>query len=382
MPDLFVTKSLTGYYTDTSKVSGASSNVTNEYASFTVSRAGGTSPGWPKSKRTNNFVYQRFFKQNPYGVVETSVSVLNGAVGYQPHCYRFGVMLPPTSKVDDLTARLKADFLTALKGQKVNVAVAVAERKQAMKMIAGTATGLAESLSLLTEFGRAKTASGKLKAGRKLFRLITGGSLKQSTKGLANTILSWKYGWKPLVQDLKGLAEEIARIEKPAEEKRPIVLKKRMKLDWPAANELVGRYRATQRGYTEVSCYARYTRERIADVSALGVTNIPAALWELTTLSFVLDWVIGVGDFLNNLDASLGLTFLDGGLTIFEKYEMVTVSQTNDPGYRVDTTATDRFIGVRRASWLDFPTQALPIVKNPFKLSNAISAAALVRQRT
>jgi hypothetical protein len=168
----------------------------------------------------------------------------------------------------------------------------------------------------------------------------------------------------------------------PSDEKKPIVLRHRLKLDWPATSELVGRYRATQNGFTEVSCYARYTRTRLADVSALGLTNPASFLWEKTSLSFVLDWVIGVGEFLNNLDASYGLEFLDGGLTIFEKYEMVTASTTSEPGYRVSTTAKDKFVGTRRSFWADFPTQNFPIAKNPFKLSNAISAAALVRQRS
>jgi len=44
-----------------------------------------------------------------------------------------------------------------------------------------------------------------------------------------------------------------------------------------------------------------------------GLANPAALAWELIPFSFVADWFVGVGDYLNAQTALLGLTVVDGG---------------------------------------------------------------------
>lgn len=48
------------------------------------------------------------------------------------------------------------------------------------------------------------------------------------------------------------------------------------------------------------------------DASSLGLTNIPYLIWDSIPLSFVIDWIIPVGNFFNSFDSTLGLTFKGG----------------------------------------------------------------------
>lgn len=379
MPNLSVNQSILGTKVITNKVSGDSLTLSATYASFAIVRVSSLTPSWPKAIRTNAFTYQKFFDQNPFGSVESSVTRQDGVVAGNPHCYKFGVELPAQSELTNLISESKQDFLTKLKAQKVNLSVAVGERKQTYKMITGLATSLSSTAPLVTQMAsrNRKVSEG---AARKFVRLVLGQSMSAASKKAANILLAYKYGLKPLLNDIQGLAEEVARIE--MEKDSILTLRHKAKLSRPASKELPGRYLASQTGTTDVTCYARYKRGPLANASTLGLTNPASLAWELTTLSFVLDWAIGVGDFLNRIDATLGLTFIDGGVTIFEKYEMVTVSSTNESGYVVNARAVSKFIGCRRSVWNDFPSLALPSVKNPLKFGNAMSALALIRQRT
>jgi len=54
------------------------------------------------------------------------------------------------------------------------------------------------------------------------------------------------------------------------------------------------------------------TDPTIYQLNRYGVANPLSLLWELTTLSFVVDWFTGIGDFLDSLTASFGLSYLWG----------------------------------------------------------------------
>lgn len=52
-----------------------------------------------------------------------------------------------------------------------------------------------------------------------------------------------------------------------------------------------------------------------------GLINLPALLWELTPLSFVVDWFLPVGDYLSNLDTMAGVDVLGGTYSLRVKGE-------------------------------------------------------------
>jgi hypothetical protein len=57
------------------------------------------------------------------------------------------------------------------------------------------------------------------------------------------------------------------------------------------------------------------TDQTVASLRDYGLINIAENAWELIPFSFVVDWFVGVGDFLHNITALAGLTFENGSIT-------------------------------------------------------------------
>jgi hypothetical protein len=125
-----------------------------------------------------------------------------------------------------------------------------------------------------------------------------------------------------------------------------------------------------------------------SSLSSLGLTNPLNVAWELTKLSFVVDWAIGVGSWLGQLGATFGKSFFGGSVTTFTKLRGVQeftkhykdfsfVSQTEDTYWTaVKETTTCNRIGL--VSW---PVNYLPAFKDPRGLSHLASAISLLKQR-
>lgn len=62
--------------------------------------------------------------------------------------------------------------------------------------------------------------------------------------------------------------------------------------------------------------------EFLTSASRLGITNLPYVLWDSVPLSFVADWVIPVGSYLNAWDALLGMKFKGAHVGIIRSQEV------------------------------------------------------------
>jgi len=56
----------------------------------------------------------------------------------------------------------------------------------------------------------------------------------------------------------------------------------------------------------------KVSNPNLFDLWRYGLTDPLSLAWELTTLSFVMDWFTGVGAFLGSLSGPLGVSFSDG----------------------------------------------------------------------
>lgn len=237
---------------------------------------------------------------------------------------------------------------------------------------------------------------------------------KRASKGVANNWLELQYGWLPLLSDIDSAARKLADLIKT----RPVVHR-------VSATSSLSRV-STSPVYTYVD-YLRtspgkrvlsenfsvrigvaYTvpDEIVALAAELGFTNPALIAWELLPLSFVLDWIVSVGDWLQAISTFHGLAFCDGYDTI--KGDVVT--STSIPGYshtsykwigvgynldgseiRVPVpdfyeTASgsmqySRSSGFRRTRRSAFPNAPLPKVDIKGSVKKAITSWALLRQR-
>jgi hypothetical protein len=131
--------------------------------------------------------------------------------------------------------------------------------------------------------------------------------------------LELQFGWKPLLEDIDGMAKHLASL--PLEDR--IYRVSAAVGDLENVNEMsriAGSgsnvwYRITKhsRAYrVESHLWYRLSSPAIVAAKSLGFTNPMALAWDALPLSFVVDWFLPIGPWLNTLDAGLGLTFVDG----------------------------------------------------------------------
>lgn len=183
---------------------------------------------------------------------------------------------------------------------KVNLPVALAEAHKTVDLILGTANRIYRAYRSFRKGNLREVAN----------------QLNISPRRVHKSWLEYKYGWMPLLMDVKGAAEFYAQHHFP----RPPY--------FHAASKSIDKFHADTPGaiggLTEGRIIIDFTREcRVGqDVQAsspmlarsqqLGLTNPLSVAWELVPFSFVFDWFIHVGDYLQGLTALNGLEILRG----------------------------------------------------------------------
>lgn len=111
--------------------------------------------------------------------------------------------------------------------------------------------------------------------------------------------------------------------------------------------------------------------------------------YELVPFSFLLDWVLPIGPWLDSLSATAGLTFVKGSTTVFKR-QIGLVRCSGSAGFSkpgVLYTSTGSFEGSKeiisctRVPMTDFPNAGFPSFRSPIPSTNhVLDALALGRQ--
>ncbi len=270
--------------------------------------------------------------------------------------------------------------LSNLKGKKVDLGVAWAERKLTASLIADTATRIGGAyVSLL--HGKPRQAM-----------LALGISKKRREPRSSNAAGKWlelQYGWKPLLSDVYGSAEALAK-QPPSNwrvtakgtksSKRTWEYKRNLKT-WPSPDSR-GTCTANFGAFTRID--ALPANEALVSLSSVGVTNPLLVGWELVPFSFVVDWFYPVGNWLNTLDAMLGYTDIWTSTSVRIKANW----STSGVGFTLPNTryVNAGYSGSKRYSSLTRSVQSglviphVPRVKNPLSLQHMSNALALLGQ--
>lgn len=144
--------------------------------------------------------------------------------------------------------------------------------------------------------------------------------------------------------------------------------------------------------HVEVSCNGTIeysVASNIVNFAAnTGIINPLAVAWEVIPYSFVVDWFLPVGNFLNSLDFDTGLEFSRGWLS-FHGQGLVDLKAVSGSYVADDHNLTMNWQGggvnytsrgYRRTVLRSFPAIVYPSFKNPISLLHANNALALLRQ--
>lgn len=268
--------------------------------------------------------------------------------------------------------RLLIEAYNELREVKLALGNAMAEAVTTVDMIADTAKTLAELLYAA-------------KHGRwKYFARVAGiRDPKTALKLPSNLFLQWKYGWKPLMSDIRDGVELL--------KENPITLplyhvKKYSgtRPEWEFRTGAVNGYNTVKgKGRNATTLELWVTMDPTSWNStfhSLGLDNPLGILWEVTPYSFVVDWLVPVGDYLSALAAMPGLNLV-GGYVSYRGQGSSTVTYTSTDPVTIGsypTVQVDRF-GFRRIALTSLPVP-LPYVKSPFSNSHTQSALALLAQ--
>lgn len=162
-------------------------------------------------------------------------------------------------------------------------------------------------------------------------------------KELADRWMEGRYAIRPLVYDIFAIARllntQSTRITERQTYRGSSTSGTVTASDVRSASAVAGSYQAWGRWTTtrEVSARSGVLAkvEAVRGVTALGLDQPFDALWELTTMSFVIDWFFNIGETIASWTPKLGITALASWVTVLD-----TVVQSKVIDHVVDTYPT------------------------------------------
>jgi hypothetical protein len=192
-------------------------------------------------------------------------------------------------------------------------------------------------------------------------------------KGVADNYLAYIFGLKPLANDImNGLTELRKAVNRRdfISVKGGIVesLPKPFTPNWGLSGDVKG----------GASCGLNFELVNSADAAFdyLMLNNPLATAWELLPSSYIVNWFVGVTQFLNQFSLNTGLRFTGGYVTTFTKGTYEAQSKGSYPG----TSYTIRIDTMERDVLLHVPLTGLHMSWN-FDFSKLVTLGALASSR-
>lgn len=221
--------------------------------------------------------------------------------------------------------------------------------------------------------------------------------LPQARNSVANNWLCLQYGWKPLLQDVDGSMEALANYFV----RDPVIVRQ------TTASAKIETYERGEMYHKPVQLYPcghwskktfSQTRYRIswtidsrlvAFLQQTGFLNPINLAWEILPFSFVADWFLPIGPYLESLTAYSGLTLLRGCKTQFTTAESIyfhsySGNNPSDPSpsawYQSVGAMVVKDLKLDRTPVTSWPRLGIPHFKNPLSKVHIANGLALIQQ--
>lgn len=280
--------------------------------------------------------------------------------------------------------RVTVECMNKLQDQKFNLLADLAETQENVDSACDLLILLARSL-LLARKRRWKEA----------LRVFSGSKYGEHTSRAlvqvpGNAWLSYNYGIKPVVADITELFKLAASPPKGL----GLVWAKRVVTEdgelpsWltvPSAFASYDEFSST--GYYKYGCEVKLVAEPVDTITqtlaAFGLDNPFALGWELLPYSFVIDWILPIGNVLQALTADLEMVYKCGYRTTRSwcDFTVNTLALPSNRLFDVGTKPSVRYRNVcmTREILLSMPTPFF-YVKSPFSTNHVLTAMSLLGQ--
>jgi hypothetical protein len=291
-----------------------------------------------------------------------------------------------SSEIETLDNKVVSKLYGKILNQKVDLATALAEGAKSVRMIADLLMRLLDFFLGLYRLDPSRFLRG--------VRGLLKDLLPLSSKKLSNDFLAYRYGISPLMNDISGSVQAIAEyfdsspkiyarsrsrtiIDNSSSSAEPISLGFR-------------RYRSVDRVVIEIAYKVTYTIANHGQrrLTELGFTNPANVNWELVPFSFVVDWFLPIGNYLQGLNALDQLSVLECHRTTtirknrsyFYDHDGSGGAETGDllPGANWSFGTSSVFV---YREIIPVPTLPLPRFKNPFSIGHLLNGLALFVQQ-
>lgn len=196
--------------------------------------------------------------------------------------------------------------------------VTAVEMNKTVRLIEETARKMA---NLIVHAKRLGTYKGAVKILGKTFKTTPRERLADTS---SKKWLEWRYGWGPLMMDISGTLQAISS----GDFAQPRKMVRSTQTDtnslirvipgWTSGNLHVslGEWSlgVTESLVREIRAYVMYEAGlKYQSMRAFGIESFPSTAWELLPWSFVIDWFIPVGDWLEAVEPKVGIKYLMTG---------------------------------------------------------------------
>lgn len=200
-------------------------------------------------------------------------------------------------------------------------------------------------------------------------------SHRPRSKQASGQWLELQYGWKPLVSDVYTMLN----FNTPIRNSIFGVGKMNETLSYDKSLYGIGKFKinASYRSIVKYGADVHVSDPALAFSQRSGLLNPAIVAWELMPFSFVIDWALPIGDYLDNLTATIGLAFTN---TYRSHQAIIEVNARSDIETAVRKPA--HFNGFARETYRNivaFPSPSFSI-KNPLSPSHLVTTLALGRQ--
>lgn len=322
------------------------------------------------------WTYDETYKKTLSGALYQNVWIYGGGASALNPDVEFIDVSDYSDLIEAADIKARAKLYSSAKNQEVNLLNALGERKQTIKTLTELLVRLVKTFIQLKK-GRIK------EAWKTLF--------PPGQQAKANDFLLFTYGIKPLVDDINGVIKHLNEWEPLTFDIRASSTRS-IEPDDQVVTVRAGPYARTTlktSGKVTVVYKARVkTKDNFnRNLGRLGLTNLGATLWELTPWSFVIDWILPYGDYVNNGDAFGDLEIVHCSKTIFiteEKSWSRDFNGTDSDGWKWSSSDGNNFQTKKTLCTREIldilPELAFPSVKSPFSTGHALNLTALLRQ--
>lgn len=292
--------------------------------------------------------------------------------------------------ITKLIARAEADL-------QANLAQDIAQMNQTVSLIAGTAKRITSAIRSVRRGNIVEAAKALgTPPPRSGYLWPKGGKHPSATQNVANNWLELQYGWKPLLQDIDGSMRSLANAINLGREVRRVSASSTYTTTdrgtfanpWLGGGPPVGSWNYTMATTSKYVMRYRIDNHVVAFLAQTGFTNPLNLAWEILPYSFVADWFLPIGPYLESLSAFGGMVFVDGSvsdLTVMEHSASVSFAgHGNGEGAGVERVNRGlrrvRVVNYNRGRLTGFPRKEVPALKNPISTLHALNAIALMVQ--